>query len=145
MHTACDDEAVVQNYRTAQRVLEAKHDDSVPCNCTVPPSTDDQLVIKSRSLPKVNSFVTKQTLPDGDVIRVLNVFYPCTSEAEARSLATKKGGGARPDKHRPHTKPGDRAYFWHYHPGNHILSYENGIHVNYHFMWEDQDHQRQFG
>lgn len=108
----------------------------------------DDITIQRRSLPKVNSFTTKQTLPDGETVRVLNTFVPCSSEQEAMALATKKGGGVRPDKHHPHVKRGDtsgREYFWHYHPGNHILSYENGIHVNYHFMWEDQKHQRQLG
>lgn len=96
----------------------------------------------------MNSFVVKQTKPDGTVIRVLNTFITCSSEKEAYARAQKLGGGARPDKHRPHVKPGDtsgREFFHHYHPGNHILKYENGIWVNYHFMWEDEQHQRQFG
>ena len=126
------------NYRIASR--------DEKCDCSV--TTPADISIKRRALPRVNSFVTKQTNADGDTIRVLNVFVPTANEDDAYNQAEKKGKGARPDKHHPHVKRGDtsdREYFWHYHPGNHILFYENGIHVNYHFMWEDKAHQRQYG
>lgn len=63
-----------------------------------------------------------------------HVFIECSSQEDARQRAKEKGIGAEPDLHSPH-KPGNPDHFWHYHPGNHELFYENGTWRNYHYYW----------
>lgn len=69
-------------------------------------------------------------------LRVLHKFIRCESKQDAYDKSKAKGMGAEPDFHEPH-RPGNPDHYYHFHPGNHELCYEDREWVNYHFIFED--------
>ena len=90
------------------------------------------LLSRIKGITAPRNFTKRQRLGHR-FVDVEHVFVECSDQEDARQRAKDKGLGAEPDLHPPHQPRPD--FYWHYHPSNHELYYEDGIWRNYHFYF----------